>query len=357
MSILANYWAQKGWQITLLTFDDGKEEPFYDLHPAIIHRPLGITGESSNVIQGLICNFTRIQVLRRAIKKSAPNIVISFMDRTNVLVFLSSLKLNFPVFVCQHSDPGYSDQSGIWKFLRNLAYRGTSRLIVLTQTAQSYFSPTIQRHTVVIPNPIFIQNSSNGVLSRKDISKNEKTLVAMGRLSEEKGFDILLRAFAKVSQKHPEWSLVIWGEGPQRSSLEKLSDELGLQCIVRFPGITKQPIEKLREGDLFVLSSRSEAFPMVLLEAMACGLPVISYDCPSGGAREIIREGVDGILVPPEALEALATTIDSLMSDEEKRDRLAMRAPEVIDRFGLEKVMAMWETLIWSALKQCPLRK
>jgi GalNAc-alpha-(1->4)-GalNAc-alpha-(1->3)-diNAcBac-PP-undecaprenol alpha-1,4-N-acetyl-D-galactosaminyltransferase len=351
LSILANYWAQKGWQITLLTLDKIKEDPFYDVHPAIIYRPLGIAGKSSNVIQRLTNNLKRIRVLRQAIKSSDPHIIISFMEQANVLVLFSVLKLNIPVFVCQHCDPDYLDQTRIWKYLRNLAYRGASRLIVLTQTAQAYFSPTIQRHTVVIPNPVLAQNSGNGVFSKKDKSKNEKALMAMGRLSEEKGFDILLRAFAKISQKHPEWSLVIWGEGPQRASLENLSEELGLRCKVRFPGITKQPYEKLKEGDLFILSSRSEAFPMVLLEAMTCGLPVISFDCPSG-PREIIRDGFDGILVPPENVEALAAATDHMMGDDEERDRLAKRAPEVIERFGLEKVMGMWEEVLNSALEK-----
>lgn len=349
MSILANYWAKRGWQITLLTMNAESEKPFYDLHPAITYRPLGIAGDSSNIIQLLRNNFTRIAVLRKAIKSSAPHVVISFMERMNILVYLSILKLNLPIFVCQHSNPGKTCQSGIWKFLRNFAYGGATRLIVLTQSAQSYFSPAIQQHTVVIPNPLFIQDNGHEEITGKDTGNSKKTLIAMGRMDEDKGFDILLKAFAKVFQKQPEWSLVIWGDGPLLSSLKKLRDELGLGIKVRFPGVTRQPYEKFGESDLFVLSSRTEAFPMVLLEAMACGLPVISYDCPSGGAREIIREGIDGILVPPEDIDALSKTLDDLMSDKEKRDRLAKRAPEVIERFGLEKIMIMWEKIIFSA--------
>jgi len=346
MMILANYWAQKGWQITLLTLDDGNKKPFYNLYPDITHRPLGVAKNSSNIIQGLTNNFKRVWVLRTAIKKYRGQTIISFMANTNVLTLIAALGLGIPIIVCEHNDPKFSVTNNVWRVLRNLTYPMASRLTVLTQSAVSYFSPAIQLKTSVMPNPV-IKPTFNGNF-KKDQNGN-KIILAMGRLTEQKGFDLLLKAFAEVSSKFPDWFLYIWGEGSLRHPLEKLRDQLGLRDRVQFPGLTKQPYEIMKKADLFVMSSRYEGFPMVLIEAMACGLPVICFDC--NGPRDIIRDDVDGVLVPLADVPALSVGLEQLMNDEKKRDRLSTRAPEVIERFGLEKIMGMWEEVLTSSLK------
>jgi glycosyltransferase involved in cell wall biosynthesis len=343
MSILANYWVKKGWQVTILTFDDGSTPPFFEIDSRIRLIPLNIHQVSSNFLAATRKNLKRLFVLRRAINASKPDVVISFLYYVNVLVLLSTRALGFPVVVSEHNDPLMKPIGRVLDWLRRWTYTFNTQVVVLTERAKACFPPKIQSRISVIPNPV------PPIISRgrasPDGSLETPSLVAMGRFHRQKGFDLLLRAFARINNQYPDWSLTIFGDGPLREQMESLCDELGLKDCVYLPGRVQNPHHFLQQADLFALSSRWEGWPMVLMEALSCGLPVVAADCRSG-PREIIRDGVDGILVPPEDVPALAEALSRLMSDEVERKRLASRAPEVTERFGVDKVMGMWEELL-----------
>lgn len=342
MSIMANYWVMKGWDITLLTFDDGTVTPFYHLNSRILHIPLGIATNSSNLIDGIWNNLKRIQTLRHVIVKSNPDAVISFMYTTNVITLLATRWLNIPVIVSERIDPRMANINGIWEQLRQRAYLLADKLIVQSKTVLDDFSSKLESRICIIPNPVLSPPKEEEVSEKL---AGERSLIAMGRLERQKGFDLLLQAFEKLKDRYPEWVLTIFGEGTLRSELEALRNQLGLIERVHFPGVVKNPYQFFKQGDLFIMSSRFEGFPNVLCEAMACGLPVISTDCPSGPG-DIIRHDIDGILVPNEDVSALTLAMDCLMSNEDKRKQLACRAPEVTERFSLEKIMGIWESVL-----------
>jgi glycosyltransferase involved in cell wall biosynthesis len=167
----------------------------------------------------------------------------------------------------------------------------------------------------------------------------------MGRLTEQKGFDLLLQAFAKIAPQYPDWQLLILGRGELCEQLSQMRDDLGLSGQVIFTGALNNPFAVLKRAKLFVMASRNEGFPMAHGEALACGLPVVCTDCPSGPS-EMVRQGIDGLLVPNQDIAALAAAMESLMSNEPERQKLATKAPEVLERFGLDAIVTEWETLI-----------
>lgn len=352
VTTFSNYWVARGWTITLLLYDDGMVPPFYDLDARVACVCLGMMGYSPNPLVRLWHNLKRIRALRCAIRQSQPDCILSTMVSPNVLTLIAIQGLHLPIIVSERTDPFRYPLNKVWTLLRLWYYRKADRVTVQSESYKHYFPPTIQYICCAIPNPVPMPQNVQNVMKPEQEPPTlggAHTVVAIGRIGHEKGFDLLLQAFARIRATHPAWSLVLWGDGPEQANLEALTKKLGLDGCVHLPGRTKQVFEKLRLSDLFVLSSIFEGFPNALVEAMACGLPVIAFDC-SAGVRDIIRDGVDGVLVPPEDVDALAVAMDRLMRDEGERRRLAARAPEVLERFGVERVMGMWEQVITEVL-------
>ncbi len=327
-------------EVTILTFDDAVA-PFYSLSSDIRLLSLNALRKSKNHIVGLGNNIRRILALRKALKLTHPEIVISFLTRTNVRVLLASLGLNTPIIISERSDPFLARPGRWWELLARGTYPMATRITVFTGHAATYFPSSLRKKLRIIPNPVapskYQAIPQNGAFR----------LVAVGRLEYVKGFDILLNAFALVRQKFPTATLTIWGEGSERQELESLRAALGLSEQVQFPGITKDVSQALAEADLFIQASRWEGFGNALCEAMAVGLPVISTNC--SGPQEIIRNGVDGQLVPVGNVEALAHSMVDLLSNFSQRQTLAKNALEITKRFALPDIMKQWEELVEEA--------
>lgn len=342
MSVMANFWAAKGWEITILTFDNNPS--FYQLDSRVNHIGLGLSPDSSNGLRNVWNNFQRIQALQGAIASLKPELIISFIDRVNILTILATRSLNLKVIVSERVDPTLHSL-GVWDSLRRWTYPFASKIVVQTQGAANYFSEQLQLPSSIIPNPVIAPSVENAPI------KNRRMILAMGHFTAQKGFDLLIKAFAKLKNQYPDWTLTIAGDGELRPEFEALRDKLKLTEKVEFPGAVESPQALFNSADIFVLSSRFEGFPSVLCEAMACGLPVIATDCPSG-PREIIRDGIDGILVQRENVAALSAAMAALIGDEQKRHDLSIRATEVVKRFSVEKIMPLWEELLTEVVKE-----
>src|SRR3990172_7820788 len=326
---LSAVFLSRGHEVAIITV--AARPDFYRIPVGVERFELDMAVYSPTPLHGLCHNIRRLRALRRLLHNTRPDVVISHVDQTNVLTTLATAWMNFPVIVVENVDSSIFSPGRTWKTMRHFAYRWASKVVSVSKGVDLGLTWLPEHHRRVIHNPIVLPppNTSEGTPLRV-LSPGRSRVIAMGRLVHQKGFDLLLTAFQRISQSHPTWELVIIGEGELRRELECQRNAAQLSDRVRFTGAVHDPFPLLEAADLFAMASRYEGLPYALLEAMACGLPVIYTDCPSGPS-EIIRHGVDGLLVPNGDINALVDALDKLMSDEKARRCLAIRAPEVLN--------------------------
>ncbi len=337
MSVLGNHWAAAGHPVALATFEP-PDRDFFAVDPTVRRFVIGTTGAAG--IDWMRANAGRLRELRRAITAWKADVVLSFLYTMNLLAIGAAHGLA-PVVVAERTDPRFKPVERWQGTLRRLAYPRAAAVVVQTDEVLEGWARDIARGTSTraIPNPVLAPTASawHGDPARGPV------IAAAGRLERGKGFDVLLRAFAQTAAGHPEWSLVIMGEGKERAALTAQAAREGVSDRVFLPG-TGDTAALFARADMFASASRVEGFPNTLLEAMAAGLPVVCTDCHSG-PREIVRDGVDGYRVAVDDVHGLARALVRLMDDEQLRQRCGRHAVEVLDRFALDRVAAEWERL------------
>jgi glycosyltransferase involved in cell wall biosynthesis len=343
VQVIANKWAERGWHVSILTLAAPGTHSYYTYDSRVTTHRLSLPPARRVASAAIWQALRRIVALRRAIRASNPQLVISFLSRTNVLTLLATRGLDLPVVVSERNNPELQVLGPVWSWLRARLYPRAFSLVTMTQDALEFFPEPVRRRGRVIPNAVEL-------LPVTDRSRGDGNfLVAVGRLVPQKGFDLLLEAFAKVADDCPSCSLVVWGEGTERAQLERQRDMLGLNDRILLPGITDRPGAWVETADVFVLSSRYEGWGIVLLEAMGAGLPVVAFDCP-WGPREMIDDGVNGILVPNGNVPALAAALTTLLCDAALRERLGAAARVKALSFTPERIIVHWDDLVEAAL-------
>lgn len=348
---LSNYWAKKGWDITIITLAS-PDEPSYELNPSIKCINLNLAGKSHNILAGLLKNLHRLISLRKMLYEIKPDIAVGIMDTANILLSLASFGMDIVLIGSERTHPPQNALKPVWQKLRCYTYYLLDSVVVLTQETKFWVKEnTKARQVIVIPNPVlFPLPLQSPIVSPKDYFGEGKVVLAVGRLTHQKGFDLLIEAFSLLADKHSDWNLLVIGEGFLRDYLEQQIRALDLSERIFLVGRVGNIGEFYTQANLYVMTSRFEGFPNSLVEALAHGLPAVSFDCDTG-PRDIIRQGVDGLLVPEGNVEALVEALDRLMSDSELRQAFAKRAVEARERFGIERIAPMWEQLFTDILK------
>jgi glycosyltransferase involved in cell wall biosynthesis len=351
-STLVNAWAKRGDTVTLVLTFSGRGACFYPLADGVRLIYLAdLAGPNRRGVRGYAA---RLSALRALIRNCEPDVVISFLTNVNLAAILASAGLRVPVIVCEHNDPSADGRSRFWRVACRLAYPHASLVTLLTESAAARFRQTVPsvRRVAVMPNPLprelFEMSgaplvSDGGYLSAA--TDRPRRLVSVGRLHEQKQYDVLIAAFASLAGAFAQWELWIWGDGPERAELEAQIAAAGLSGRVFLPGKTASPWTEMARSDVFALSSRFEGLPMALMEAMGLGVATIALDCRSG-PRELMRNGIDGLLVPAGDMHALEQGLRRLFADDTLRAELGRRAAHSIrERYSVDAVLRLWDEL------------
>ena len=337
-TLLCDFWAGEGHAVTLITFESDETAPFYTLDRRVAVRRLAASAGKGN--PRVFNNFNRVSRLRALLRELRPDAVVAFTTDANVIALLATRGSGLPVVVSERNQPDRPGLALVHRIARRFTYPFADAVVVQTDAIASWMRKRFRVPVHIVPNPVRVADSCS---PRRAADRPQ--LIAVGRLSAQKGFDILIEAFSRVAPKHPDWHLVIYGEGPDRSELEQLRDALSLQGKVLLPGLTKNIRAAFAEASLFVLPSRFEGYPNALLEALAAGLPVIATSAP-GGASEILAKGKYGMLVQPDDAGALASALDEMMSDATLRTNYSEIAPDAVAELDIELVGRQWLDLL-----------
>ena len=349
----ANWLVSHGHQVTILTTEQQGRPNAFPLDARVQTRDLGIGYEDNNggSLADKLLHYPGKQrkhkkALEKALKELKPDIAISmFCNEVNLLPKIKDgsrkvLEVHFSRFKrLQYGRKGLWALADGYRSRQDLRLvKKYSRFVVLTEEDKAYWGDT--GNIRVIPNPVNFEPATPAPL-------DTKTVVAVGRYSHQKGLERLISAWAMVSKN--SWMLRLVGDGEKREQLEKQIETLGLQDSVQLGRVESDMVSVYKNASIVALSSRYEGLPMVLLEAQAFGVPVVSFDCKCG-PREIVKDGETGLLVPEGDSHALAQAMERLMADDALRQEMGLKAFRNAEKWRTDAVMKKWICLFQDIL-------
>jgi glycosyltransferase involved in cell wall biosynthesis len=333
--LIENY----GYEIHLITLNQGSQTYFFNFSGLIKTHDIIVNGSFINYIK------TYIFGIKKVVKDLNPDLILVCDDGLKGFFLPLILDNCCPIIYERHvskqvmfnEKDSYFQilKSNITFLLMNLLAKSFNKFVVLTNNNTHEWKT---KNIEVIPNPLTFYPEFASSLENK-------TVIAVGKQSYQKGYDRLLKSWQIINKKNPDWILKIYGKLDESQGLDNLAKKLNIQDSVYFFDAEKNIQEKLLEASIFVLTSRFEGFGMVLIEAMACGLPIVSFDCPCG-PKDIIKNNIDGFLVPNDDINLFANQVNLLIENKELRQKFSKNARENVKRFSTDIVLEKWNDLI-----------
>lgn len=331
ISILANQMSLQSIEVIIIGVADLKPaHSFYALKNGVTYT--NFSDNSGKRIK----SFVRVFILKRKIKEIHPDVVISFLPNANIYTTFALIGTKIPHIVSERNNP-YIDPTGkIIRFLKKYSFRCASGCVFQTLDAKNFYSKKVQNKSTIIKNPIVLSTSV-----KLNSPKRENVVLAVGRFTKQKNYKCLLDAFKIFNDnKRQTFILKIYGDGPLKNEITNYCYSIGLKQYVVFAGSDPNWQEKELNDALYVLSSDYEGMPNSLAEAMALGIPSISTDCPTGGSRELIIDGFNGLLAPINNSNILAQKMIDLV--DQPSQKFFDNTRSMVQEYSQENIVKLW---------------
>ncbi len=332
IAILANYFAEKGYDTTLIVWEDSQID--YPINDKVKLCKLHMTINNA---------FDRLKAcirIRKVLKKNQGCYVFALMSRMAIDMLLCSLFLNVKVIGSERTDPNTEPKKWIFRKIRNELFKYMYKTVYQTRDALNYFPKKARKHGYVIPNPI----SPNLIHPYK--GKRKKNFITYCRIDKQKNLPLMIDSFIEAHSKHPEFKLLIYGTGIIENEIYEYIKQNKAEDFIIMKGFSNNVHELIKDSYAYINSSDYEGMSNSMLESLAIGLPCICTDCPIGGAKEIINDEKNGLLVPLRNKEKLTDAIIKLMENEKLCTSLSEEAVKIREELSEEKICKMWEDLI-----------
>ncbi|MGU8265166.1 glycosyltransferase [Clostridium perfringens] len=329
ISVLANEFTKRGIKVNIIATNE--PDIVYKLDKRINYYYL-----KCNSKKKVLRIFERAIKLRRKLREIKGKKVVAFLNRPIILTILATRFTDKKLYFSERNNPYMEPTSKLERFFRDISYKFGEKIIFQTEDAKKYFKEDIRNKGIIIPNPIKLD------LPKPFTGERKKIIVSVCRLNQQKNIKMLIDAYVLLEKIHPEYEVIVYGEGELREELEMYVSRLGLKDKIKFPGFEKDVHSKIIDCAMYVSSSNYEGISNSMIEALGIGLPTIVTDCPIGGARTTIKNGENGLLVSVGDEKQLYEAMKKVIEDKEFAKKISKSSIKIKDDLDPKNIASIW---------------